>query len=150
MSTRIRLTTDVRGIGRKGEIKIVHDGYARNFLIPRKLAILATPQIVVQANAETARRAAEREQRSAEAQAHAEKLSNLKLSFTRAVGEKGELFGSVAAEDIEKELAARGYTNLAVSLKHPLKEVGAHAVPVDLGEGISATVVVTIEADPSR
>ena len=135
---------DVRGVGRRNEMKNVHDGYARNFLLPQGLAKIAT---------EAARKDIERSNKKekerhialrSQVEAHAKELQSKPIIFSLKFGEGGVAFGSVTNKDIQKELERHGMLNTKTFLEHPLKTEGIHPVEVDLGEGIKTTITVEI------
>jgi len=141
---KIVLLKDVKGIGRRDEMREVSDGYARNLLIPRKLALPATPQVQVAWERRRAKREQEQEERIAAFHESAKKLGGAKLQFSLKVGEKGEVFGSVSDKDIEGALEREGFSNVHVLLRHPLKTVGDHTIEVDFGDGVKSSVAATI------
>lgn len=141
---KIILFTDVRGTGRKGDVKEVREGYARNFLIPRGLAEAATEEMLAEKEEHDAARDAARAARRREAETQASELISLALALPVKTGAQGEVFGSVTAKDVAASLAARGYRGITVKLPKPLKELGEHPVALDLGEGIKTTVTVTV------
>jgi len=141
---KIILLNDVKGLGRKEDVKEVKDGYARNFLLPRKLAEPATAAAVARVASLKARRAQEREKHLTRAAAEVEKLAAIPLQFHARAGEKGELFGSVTAEDIATLLKERGIAEVREVRMTPLRALGEHAVELDFGEGIKKTVTVTV------
>ncbi len=139
---KVILLQDVKGIGRRNEIKSVSDGYARNFLLPRKFAVLADlGGLEKKAETDIHERALldgfEKEQ---------ETLSNLTLTFKVNVGTKGEVFGSVPASLIEKALQEKGFKEATVELNHSLRDLGTHEVAVLLGRGIKGKVKVIVSA----
>lgn len=144
---KVLLLQEVKGVGHKGELMEVHDGYARNFLIPKKLALRATPEVTERAEAEAAKQVGKHEKLLAELREHAGALKDTTLAFRRKVGEKGDIFGSVTAHDIQTELARLGFRHGTVELKHPLKTIGGHTVTLNLGEGIVAEVQVRVEEE---
>lgn len=141
---RVLFLKDVRGMGRKGEIKEVSEGYARNFLIPKGVAKLATEKTVNKAEALNKNRAEHEAKILRELNACAEKLKTETLIFKgKTNGE--ELFGSVGIKDIEKELAKRGAENSKITLAHPLKKLGEHTIPVKLGGKVNLNITIQIE-----
>ena len=141
---KIILLKDVKGIGRRDEMREVSDGYARNFLIPRKLALPATSQVQAVWEKRRAEREKEREERIAAFQESAKKLGGIKLKFSLKVGEKNEVFGSVSGKDIESALEHEGFPGVTSLFKHPLKTLGDHKIEVDFGDGVKGAVVLTI------
>lgn len=143
---KVILLQDVKKLGRKGEIKEVKDGYARNFLFVQKLAIPGTPATL---NTALSQKKKDEEARMKRVQMREEIKRNLEketVSFPVRVGDKGEVFGSVHAKDIEDALKEKGIKECAALLERPLKSVGEHTIPLDLGEGIHVSIKVKIEA----
>ena len=140
---RVILSKDVQGTGKAGEVKDVADGYARNYLIPRKLAEPATQgsiQAAAQRQAAADRAVAEA---ATKAQESAAILNKTVLTITHQAGEDGRLFGSVTAQDIADAIKeARGLTidKRKVHLDEPIKTIGTHMVTVEIGDGVTADV----------
>ena len=143
---KVVLRSDVSGIGRKGDVREVANGYARNFLLPRGLAFKATPG--VEAQAEGMRRARSLKQASelADAKVIAEALGATPLRIAVRAGKEGKLFGSVGSSDIasaiEKQLGLT-IERRQIDLPEPIKAVGTYQVPVELHSEL--TVPVTVE-----
>ncbi len=154
MAMEIILKDDVAKLGRKGDVVKVADGFARNYLLPRKLAIVATPGN--RNNIEQMRAAAGRKQERdrASAQELAAKLNALQLVFARRAGEKDTLFGSVTSMDIGEELARQGVEldRRKIALPEPIKALGTVKVPVHLQQGVTAELQVEVkrEATPAE
>ena len=140
------LRDHVENLGQRGEIVKVADGYARNFLLPRKLALPATA-----AN----RKWVERERKISElrdseergaAEAIAARLNALELTLTRKTGENDQLYGSVTNADIGELLAAKGFDidRRKILLPDPIKALGENTVPVKLHRDVTATLRVTV------
>jgi len=144
---KLLLLADVKGTGKKGELKDVRDGYARNFLLPKKLAVPATPEVAARAADEEKKRKLEHEKLLVTLREQALALKDTTLTFKRKVGEKGDIFGSVTAHDIQSELARLGFHYGTVELKHPLKTIGGHTVTLNLAEGIAAQVAIAVEEE---
>jgi large subunit ribosomal protein L9 len=141
---------DVDGVARAGEIKNVADGYARNFLLPRKLAAAATTSTMQQAEARAKAIAKEQEKLDEAAKAVAEKLGAAAVVIKARVGEQGRLFGSVTATDIADAINARSGGSVEhrqVVLEAPIKEVGSYEVPVTLTRNVRANVTVEVAAE---
>lgn len=145
---KVILRKDVDNLGHAGQVKEVKLGYARNMLIPRGLALEATPAVVAWFEKGEKRRAELREKSLAKAKDAAAKLADVKLSFSRPVGENGKLFGSVGKADIAKSLKASGHAvdKDAVVLPAAIKEAGDSEVEVRLATGVSAKVKVSVVA----
>jgi large subunit ribosomal protein L9 len=146
---KIVLREDVETLGLKGDIVDVADGYARNFLVPRGLAMKASKGVVAQAEAmrrnRTARDAREREA----AEEIAGRLSATRVTVTARAGEGGKLFGSVTSADVADAIAAAVAAEIdrrSVQLDEPLKELGEVEVPVRLHAEVTATVNVEVVA----
>jgi len=145
------LKEDVPKLGARGDVVKVAEGYGRNFLLPRKLAIEATRgnrAVIEQMKQAALRRAATDK---AEAEAQAKQLETVTLSFTRKAGEKDQLFGSVTSSDIGAALEAQGYSldRRKIHLDEPLKHIGEFKVPIRLYKGVEATVKVLVDKEPS-
>jgi len=143
------LKEDVVNLGLRGEVVKVADGYARNYLLPRKLAMQATANnkaVIEQMKASAARRSAAEKATAEELVA---KLEPTVLSFTRKAGEEGHLFGSVTSADIAAELGAKGFEvdRRKIQLSEPLKSVGEFTVPVRLHREVTARVRVKVQAE---
>ena len=144
---KIILIKDVKGIGKAFDVKEVKDGYARNFLLLKGLAEAATKEAVQRLERQKKIRETEHQKLVEELKIGAKNLEGLELKFKMKTGEKGETFGSVSRKDVELELAKQGYKDLKIELEKPIKGIGEHSVPIDLGEGIMAKVKVLTEAE---
>ena len=143
------LKEDVANLGHRGDVVKVADGYGRNFLLPRKLALqatLANKAVIEQMKAAAARRSAEER---VQAQELVAKLQPITLTFTRKSGENGQLFGSVTTADITQELAAKGFEidRRKLQLSEPIKSLGDFTVSVKLHREVTAHVRVHVVAD---
>ncbi|HEY8341856.1 MAG TPA: 50S ribosomal protein L9 [Calditerricola sp.] len=137
---------DVKGQGKKGEVKNVSDGYARNYLIPRGLAVEATESNLKTLEAQKRSEAKRKAQELAEAKALAEKLEKTTVTIAAKAGEGGRLFGAVTSKQIAEALAKQ---NLAVDKKkilldEPIRALGTWRVPVKLHPDVTAHLVVTV------
>jgi large subunit ribosomal protein L9 len=140
------LREDVDKVGRAGEIVAVKDGFARNYLIPRGLAYLATESNRRRFEAEARKRAQHREQARARAEEQAQALAQISLTFALKAGEGDRLFGSVTAADIAQRLAELGHAidKRRIELEEPIKLVGIYKVPVKLEAGVKGEVRVWV------
>lgn len=145
MTVKVILFQDVKGLGKQFDVKDVADGYARNFLLPRKLAELATKPAIENLNRQKALLEKKHEELVRELQEEAKKIQDLILEFKLMVGQKKEVFGSITARDIEAELRDRGAGRGKAILERPIKSVGEHHVEVDLGEGVKTGVKVIVK-----
>ena len=145
------LKEDVANLGHRGDVVKVADGYGRNYLLPRKLALQAT--LANKAVIETMKSAAARRSASEKIQAEEllAKLEPVAMSFTRKSGDGGHLFGSVTSADIATELAAKGFEvdRRKIVLNEPLKTVGNFDVAVKLHREVTAHLKVSVLAEAS-
>jgi large subunit ribosomal protein L9 len=144
----IILREHVENLGRRGDVVKVADGYARNFLLPRKLAMLANPanKKIVERQGKIAE-VKELAARSA-AEAYAVRLSHADIVIARRVGEHETLYGSVTAGDIADDLKAKGFEvdKRKISLDEPLKQLGEFTVPIRLHTDVVAQLRVKVAA----
>jgi large subunit ribosomal protein L9 len=145
-TTTILLREDVDSLGARGEIVKVKAGYARNFLLPRGMAVAATAGNVRQIEQERAALLRKEAKEKATAELQAEQLRTLTLTFERKVGEHGLLYGSVTSMDVAEALAAQGYDidRKRVLLKDHIKEAGDHTVAVKLHREVVLEIPVTV------
>jgi large subunit ribosomal protein L9 len=143
---KVILLEEVRNLGKSGEQVTVKEGYARNYLIPRKLALQATAEnLRTYINGQKARiKKAARE--AAEAKALGEKISALSLTISRLAGEEDKLFGSVTNADVAESLEKEGIKidKRKISLAEPLRALGIFEVPVHLHSEVTVNVKVWI------
>jgi large subunit ribosomal protein L9 len=142
------LREDVQNLGTVGDIVKVKPGFARNYLLPRNLAVVADRRNVRVLEHQKRLVADKRERDRRQAEGAAQKLSSLRVTFKARAGEEGKLFGSVTNIDIEKALAEQGVSveRRRIRLDEPIKTMGEHVVPVHLGVGIDAQITVVVEA----
>jgi large subunit ribosomal protein L9 len=143
------LREDVPHLGSIGDVVKVKPGYARNFLLPRGLAVVADPR-QRRALEHNKRVIAERRERVLNAaQTLAGRLEKLRLVVSARAGQEGRLFGSVTNLDIERALAAQGFAieRRRIRLDEPIKQLGDHRVSVHLGVGVDAEVTVVVERE---
>jgi large subunit ribosomal protein L9 len=148
---KVIFLADVRGVGRRSEIKEVSPGYARNFLFENKLAIPATPAAIKKL--EDSLRAQERYEAAETTQLKriADKMKEEKLVFKVKSDDTGRVFGSVNKEMILTGLRDTGLItteHIGVVLNHPLKELGEHQVEIDLRKGVRAKLTVILQKQP--
>ncbi|MBF6599275.1 MAG: 50S ribosomal protein L9 [Dehalococcoidia bacterium] len=138
---------DVPGTAKIGDIKDVKPGFARNYLLPRRIAMAATPAVVKSAEARAVREARLQEARDNEARGVAEKIEAAAVRITARAGSTGKLFGSVGAPDISAQVATiigQEFDRRDVVLGEPLKELGDYEVSVRLTRNVTATVHVSV------
>jgi large subunit ribosomal protein L9 len=133
-------------LGHPGDIVSVSPGYARNFLLPRGLAYQATPGNLKRIAAEKSRLEALENERKAAAQAIADKLAEVSVTFAARVGEEGKLFGSVTSSDIAHQLEAQGFKieKRQIELNEPIKSLGMYKVPIKLHADVHPEIKVWI------
>ena len=148
-TTNVLLREDVDDLGARGEIVKVKAGYARNYLLPRKLAVKATASNVKQIEQERAALLKKEAKERGSAESQAEQLRQITLSFTRRVGEHGALYGSVTSMDIAEALRERGYEvdRRRINLREPIKETGEFKVPVRLHREVSIELPVSVTGE---
>ncbi len=143
------LKEDVPKLGSRGEVVKVAEGYGRNYLLPRKLAVEATQankKVIEQMKAAAARR---QQRDKSDAEALARQLEPVALVFRRRSGEHDQLFGSVTSGDIAEELARKGFNvdRRKIHLDEPLKMLGEFKVPIRLYRDVTASVKVEIQKE---
>jgi len=144
--TRILLREDIDDLGARGEIVRVRAGYARNYLLPRKLAVEATTSNVKQIEQERAALLKRESNERSTAQSQAAQMASLVLTFKRKAGEQGALYGSVTSMDITEALQERGYEvdRHRIHLREPIKRLGDFQVPLRLHREVSIDLQVKV------
>ena len=144
--TRILLREDVDDLGARGEIVRVRAGYARNYLLPRKLAVEATTGNVKQIERERTVLLKKEAGERASADAQADQMRSLVLNFERKSGEHGALYGSVTSMDIAEALKDKGYEidRHRIHLREPLKRLGDFVVPLRLHREVTVELQVKV------
>ena len=147
--TKILLREDVDDLGARGEIVRVRAGYARNYLLPRKLAVEANAGNVKQIERERELLLKKAASERATADAQAEQMGKLVLTFERKAGEQGALYGSVTSMDIAEALKERGYDvdRHRLHLREPLKRIGDFTVPLRLHRDVTVDLQVKVAAE---
>ena len=144
---KVILQQDVKGQGKKGQMVEVSEGYARNFLLPRKLAIAATTDAINTMNLKEKARRAEEARLKAEAEATAEKLKECMVKLTAKAGSGGRLFGAVTTKEISDGLKAQYGIDIPkqkLVLDEPIKAFGSYQVKAKLGFEVVGTVYVSV------
>ncbi len=144
---KLILRDDVKSLGRAGDTVTVSEGYARNFLLPKKLAVEATSANQKRREQEVSGKKFRDKRARRDAEYLAEKLTAQPLVLTVQAGEGGKLFGSVTTSDIEQALAARGLEvdKRKIELEEPIKMVGSYVVSVKLPHEVAAQLTVVVE-----
>lgn len=146
---QIILQEDVEKLGTRGQVVNVAEGYARNFLLPRKLALEASAGNMKRLEKMRATFAKKEATEKGDAQKLAELLAGVSLELTRKAGENDQLFGSVTSADISEALAAKGFNveKRKIALADPIKVVGEFEIPVKLHREIAATVKLSVKKE---
>jgi large subunit ribosomal protein L9 len=146
---KVILMTDVPALGQRGETRDVASGYARNFLLPRKLAVPATPANLKNVEHLKRQRAREEERALETAKATAERIEGLTLAVTARASEDGRLYGSVSAQDVVEFLERHQVSveKRRVAMDEPIKAVGDYKVSVRLHGDVTAALTVTVKAE---
>ena len=140
---KVILQQDVKGQGKKGQMIEVAEGYARNFLMPRKLAVLATADAMNTMKLQEKAKKAEEARQKAEAEAIAEKLKGVQVKIPARAGANGKLFGAVTTKEVSDALMAQHGIEIAkqkIVLDDPIKAFGNYEVKVKFGFGIDGTL----------
>jgi large subunit ribosomal protein L9 len=144
---KVILTADVEKLGRSGEMKEVAEGYARNFLIPRKLAVPASGGAFRAWQHDVASREEKRQREREEAEVAAARIASTTLTMGVKVGEGGKLYGSITAKEIAEALSRRGIEvdRHKIELEEPLKSLGTYKVAVKVYPGMTPEVTIVVE-----
>jgi large subunit ribosomal protein L9 len=143
---KVILQETLDGVGHLGDLINVADGFARNFLLPRRKAVEANSRSI-KAFEHTKRVAAEKAKKEKlEIEAHAKKVSAVTLTIEAQVGKDDKMFGSVTAKDIAEGLATQGFTvdRRKIQLAQPIKELGTVTVPIKMPREVTATVTIRV------
>ncbi len=144
---KVILTQDVKSQGKKGQLVDVSDGYARNFLLPKKLAVIATAENLNTMKQQEKARKAQEAAEKAEAEATAKKLKDMTVKIATKAGEGGRLFGAVTAKEVSEALSAQYGVNIAKTklvLDEPIKACGGYQIKAKLGYEVVGTVSVMV------
>lgn len=146
---RVILREDVHQLGRSGEIVTVKDGFARNYLLPRKIAVPANEKNVRQVEHDKAVISARQAKLKGSAQEQASKLEALSVKISRKVGQQDKLYGSVTALDIAEVLGSQGYKvdRRSIHLPEPIKALGLHQVELRLHRDVIAKINVEVVSE---
>ena len=144
---KVILTKDVPKLGKSGEMKTVADGYAQNFLIPQKLAVVASGGAYRAYQHDIASREEKRQRERGEAEIAATRIASTTLTMGVKVGEGGRLYGSITTQDIADALGRRGITvdKHKVELDQPLKSLGTYKVAIKVYAGMTPEVTIVVE-----
>lgn len=146
---KLILREDVKSLGRAGDTVTVAEGYGRNYLLAKKLAVTATPSNLKRMQQELNSKKGRERRVQRDAQYQADALAQQPLVFTATAGEGGKLFGSVTTSEIEQKLAQRGFEvdKRRIELEEPIKTLGTFKVKVKLHPEVTAEVTVVVQAE---
>jgi large subunit ribosomal protein L9 len=147
---KVILQQDIKSVGKKGQILDASDGYARNYLLPRKLAILADATNLNELKTKQDANKYRKDMSMANAKELAEKMKDYELNFKIRAGENGKTFGSITAKDIADELEKKYFVEVdkkKVCLNDAIKVLGRYMIEIKLFEGIVGKIVVNIEEE---
>jgi large subunit ribosomal protein L9 len=146
---KVILLDDVPKLGRRGDVRDVSDGYARNYLLPHRLVLLATPANLRQIEQIKQQQEVRSERAKAEAETRAQSIEGLTFSLARQASEEGRLYGSVGAQDVVGFLGGQGMSieKRRVGLEEPLKTLGEHTVPIRLHPEVTAHLKVIVSRE---
>ena len=143
---KVILLQNIKGIGKKYDIKEVKDGYAKNFLFPRKLAKIATEQSIKELAVKKEAYEKEEQEIKNKLEILAKDLAGREFNFTVKTGKKGEIFGSINKDDIKDKLMSAGDKSLLadveINLERPIKTLGEHQVEINLGRGVKTNIKI--------
>lgn len=145
---KVILLRDITGKGRKGEIKDVAEGYARNFLLPRGLALLATPAVARQAETLIRKESQRQDIEETKLQKLAQQIEGREVHFQARIGAGGRLFGSITAADIARELSqviGSPVDKRKVEIDKALRQEGSHEVTIRLAKDLVPKIKVVVE-----
>lgn len=147
---KVILTQDIKSVGKKGQVLDASDGYARNYLLPKKLAVIADAANLNELKTKQDANKYKKDMSMANARELAEKMKEFELIFKIKAGENGKIFGSVTAKDIADELNKKYFVEVdkkKVMLNDAIKNLGVYNIEIKLFEGISGKVKVNVVAE---
>jgi large subunit ribosomal protein L9 len=144
---RVILLQDVEGLGKAGDLKDVANGYARNFLLPRRLAAGATPELLANHQQRIAAEQRKLEKRAEQNRQQADRLSQISLTFKARVGREGRLYGSITSQDIAaglRESEGISIDRRVIDLPNPIRALGTYMVPVKIAQKMEPKITVNV------
>lgn len=147
---KVLLTQAVKNVGKPGDVKEVKDGFARNYLIPRGMAAIASAGTLRQAEAQRQAELRREEKSAAENQKLADKVGGVTVTLKAKSGPQGRLYGAITATDVATALSeqlGQPIDRRRVELEEPIRQVGEHKVPVRLGQNLVPEVTVRVESE---
>lgn len=147
---KVILTQDIKSVGKKGQIIDASDGYARNFLLPKKLAVIADATNLNELKTKQDANKYKHDMTMANAKELSEKMKNFELVFKIKAGENGKIFGSITSKDIATELAKKYFVEVdkkKICLDDAIKTLGVYNIEIKLFEGITGVLKVNVVAE---
>ena len=147
---KVILTQDIKSVGKKGQIIDASDGYARNFLLPKKMAVIADATNLNELKTKQDANKYKHDMTMANAKELSEKMKNFELVFKIKAGENGKIFGSITSKDIATELAKKYFVEVdkkKVCLDDAIKTVGVYNIEIKLFEGVTGVLKVNVIAE---
>ena len=147
---KVVLTQEVKGLGQAGQIKEVADGYARNYLLPKGLATVATPGAIKEVEQQQAAEKKRQDKLDEEMRSVGNKLDGTSITVRAKVGEGGKLYGSITSQDVADALesqASQTVDKRKIDIEEPIRHVGSYKVPVKLSKNVTASVNLTVEGE---
>ena len=147
---KVILTQDIKSVGKKGQIIDASDGYARNFLLPKKMAVIADATNLNELKTKQDANKYKHDMTMANAKELSEKMKNFELVFKIKAGENGKIFGSITSKDIATELAKKYFVEVdkkKVCLDDAIKTLGVYNIEIKLFEGINGVLKVNVIAE---
>ena len=147
---KIILLQDVENLGKAGDLKDVADGYARNYLLPQRLAAGATPALIANRKQRIAAEQRKLEKQAEANRQQAERLGEVSLTFKARVGREGRLYGSITSQDIAAGLRdAEGIAidRRMIDLPNPIRTLGTYTVPIKIAQKLEPKITVNVVAD---
>ena len=144
---KVILKADIKGVGKKDEVINASDGYVRNFLFPKNLAVEANAENMAKLQAQNSSKQFKKDTEKEEAQKLAEKMNKISLRIQVKAGENGKIFGGITAKEISQELKNKQNMDIdkkKIVLKETIKNIGRFSVDVKFGEGINAKLTLNI------
>ena len=146
---KVILKDNIKGVGKKNEVINASDGYARNFLFPKNLAVEATPENMQKLNSQKQAKQYKKDVEKEQAQAIAQKLETITVEIKVQAGENGKIFGSVSSKEIAESLEKQYKITIdkkRIEVKEPIKVLGARTVEVKLFEGVTGKIKINVIA----
>ena len=144
---KVILKQDIKGVGKKNEVINASDGYARNFLFPKNLAVEATPENMQKLNSQNEAKQYKKDVEKEKAKEIAKKLENITLQIKVQAGENGKIFGSVSSKEIAESLEKQYQISIdkkKIELKEPIKVLGTRTVEARLFEGVIGKIKLNV------